>query len=116
MTPVYTVPWRRAVLWFGPFLCRLSWLLSLGCWVRVRGDPSMTTRDGRKVQIMVSNHVSYMDVNAFMATQYPSPGFVAKKAIFSIPLIAPCAHVWGCIAVDRSRSAGSSGPSVVDQL
>jgi lysophosphatidylcholine acyltransferase/lyso-PAF acetyltransferase len=52
-----------------------------------------------------------------MAVLNPCPGFVAKKSIFSIPLIDTCADVWGCIAVDRDKSSGARiGPSVVDQL
>jgi 1-acyl-sn-glycerol-3-phosphate acyltransferase len=54
-----------------------------------------------------------MDVNAFLATVAPAPGFVAKKAIYDIPLIAASARVWGCIAVDRDKKVGSS---VVEQL
>jgi lysophosphatidylcholine acyltransferase/lyso-PAF acetyltransferase len=110
---VFSSPWRRGVLTVGPFLCRLSWLLSLGCWVRYKGDMTMVNSKGVKAQIIVSNHVSYMDVNAFMAVMMPTPGFVAKKAIFQIPLIAACARVWGCVAVDREKSVGSS---VVEQL
>lgn len=110
---VFSSWWRRAVLSVGPLLCRLSWLLSLGCWVSVRGDWNMVNEKGQKAQIMVSNHVSYMDVNAFMAVITPTPGFVAKKAIYSIPMIAACARVWGCVAVDREKSVGGS---VVEQL
>lgn len=110
---IFSSWWRRAILTVGPLLCRLSWLVSLGCWVRVKGDFSMVNSKGEKAQIMVSNHVSYMDVNAFMAVITPTPGFVAKKAIFSIPFIAACARVWGCVAVDREKSVGST---VVEQL
>ena len=122
MSRVYSEPWRVAVMRLGPWLCRLSWLLSLGCWVRSRGDWGMTDARGRRVQVLVSNHVSYMDVNAFMACVEPAPGFVAKRAIFSIPLVRVCARVWGCIAVDREKTNGNgnnnnvAGGSVVDQL
>lgn len=54
-----------------------------------------------------------MDVNSFMATISPAPGFVAKNAIYGIPFIAACARVWGCIAVDREKKVGSS---VIEQL
>jgi 1-acyl-sn-glycerol-3-phosphate acyltransferase len=49
-----------------------------------------------------------MDVNAFLATVVPAPGFVAKKAIYDIPLIAASARVWGCIAVDRDKKGESA--------
>jgi 1-acyl-sn-glycerol-3-phosphate acyltransferase len=48
-----------------------------------------------------------MDVNAFLATVAPATGFVAKKAIYDIPLIAASARVWGCIAVDREKKGES---------
>lgn len=106
--------WRRTVLLLGPVLCQLTWIFSLGCWIRVTGDRSyVDKRTGRKAQIIVSNHTSYMDVNAFLATQFPSPGFVAKSTIFGLPMIGVCARVWGCIPVDRDKKAGGN---VVEML
>lgn len=109
----YLVWWRLLFLRAGVFLCRLSWLISLGCWPVLSGDMSMHNKQGEKAQIIVSNHCSYMDVNAIMATVFPTPGFVAKSSIFSLPLIGRCARVWGCVPVDRDKKTGAS---VVDQL
>ncbi len=53
MVRVYKDGWRKSLMVLGPPLCRLSWLLSLGCWVRVRGDMSMYNSKGEKAQIMV---------------------------------------------------------------
>jgi 1-acyl-sn-glycerol-3-phosphate acyltransferase len=64
-------------------------------------------------QIWVSNHVSYLDVLVYLASVQPALGFVAKKSVFSLPLIGICAWTWGCIPVDRDSKSGNS---VVSQL
>jgi hypothetical protein len=55
MAQVYKKGWRATLLRVaGQPLCRLSWLLSLGCWVRVRGDTSVFNDKKEKAQIIVS--------------------------------------------------------------
>ena len=120
--PEVYLGWRGVLLRGAQSLCWLSWLLSLGCIVRSKGDPTLKAKTGEEAQIVVSNHVSYMDVNAFLATAPLPVGFVAKRAIWSLPLIAAVARVWGCIPVDRAKaasasaSAGPAVPGVIDLL
>ncbi len=84
-------------------MARFALLISLGMWVTVTPDSDFRTHNskGQKAQIWVSNHVSFIDVIVYLAAVHPTLGFVAKRAIWNIPLVGACAKTWGCIPVDR---------------
>ena len=73
----------------GLYMCKLALLIACGMWVTVTPDSDwkVTNDKGEKAQIWVSNHVSYLDVLVYMASVEPVLGFVAKKSVFSLPLI-----------------------------
>ena len=108
-----STPWRRFLLYSGPPMARVSWAVSLGCWVKTSGSQEAKDKDGKPVMMMVSNHLSYIDVVAFMNVCYPAPGFVAKREAIDLPLIYSCARVWHCVYVDRGTNSGSK---VIEQM
>lgn len=63
-------------------------------------------------KIIVSNHVSYLDV-LVLFSQF-APCFVAKGAMARVPVAGYMAKCMGCIFVYRSR--GEAGDSVVQSL
>lgn len=99
----------------GFLMARLALLLSLGMWVTVTADSDLSEYNdkGVKAQIWVSSHLSYTDVIVLLAAVSPTPGFVAKRAVWDVPLVGACATAWGCVPVDRDQKKGAT---VIDQL
>ncbi len=59
--------------------------------------------DWSKPCIVMANHQSYLDVFALYRTLPSTFGFVAKKALFSIPAFGGVMRGVGCIPVDRGN-------------
>jgi 1-acyl-sn-glycerol-3-phosphate acyltransferase len=80
-----------------------AWLVAAGCPLEVRGRENV---DRDQVYVVVANHLSILDVMAsFLAVQVPIR-FLAKKELFSIPILAQAMRSIGIVEVDRAaRSA-----------
>ncbi|HKX75291.1 MAG TPA: lysophospholipid acyltransferase family protein [Acidimicrobiia bacterium] len=80
-----------------------AWLWAAGASIEIRGqehvDPSQT-------YVVVANHLSVLDIMAsFLAVRLPIR-FLAKKELFSVPILAPAMRSIGIVEVDRqARSA-----------
>jgi len=79
-------------------------LFSFGViWIQTSGQiPSSSCPS-----IIVSNHISTLEV-LHLITILDSPSFVAKAAVFNIPIIGRLASILGCIGVDRVVTATST--------
>lgn len=79
------------------------WLRAAGCTLEVRGQELV---DQSRSHVVVANHLSILDIMVcFSAVPVPIR-FLAKKELFSIPILAPAMRAIGIVEVDRSaRSA-----------
>jgi 1-acyl-sn-glycerol-3-phosphate acyltransferase len=80
-----------------------AWLIAAGSRLEVRGAENV---DRDRVYVVVANHLSILDIMAsFLAVQIPIR-FLAKKELFSIPILAQAMRAIGIVEVDRrARSA-----------
>ena len=93
----------RGTLWWP--LCRL-WgkIIYWGAWSVVRSE-GFHSLSWDQPCILMANHQSYMDVPAVVSV-CPTPiRFVARKAIFTAPLLGRAMRATSQIAVDRSDPA-----------
>lgn len=79
------------------------WLAAAGCRLEVRGSEHV---DRTRSHIVVANHLSVLDIMVcFLAVPLPIR-FLAKKELFSVPILAPAMRAIGIVEVDRTaRSA-----------
>jgi 1-acyl-sn-glycerol-3-phosphate acyltransferase len=79
------------------------WLIAAGCRLEVRGRENV---DSSRSHVVVANHLSVLDIMAcFLAIPLPIR-FLAKKELFSVPVLAPAMKAVGIVEVDRmARSA-----------
>ncbi|XP_058739059.1 lysophospholipid acyltransferase LPEAT1-like isoform X2 [Vicia villosa] len=71
-------------------------------------QPEKTERPG----VIISNHVSYLDILYHMSSSFPS--FVAKRSVAKLPLVGLISKCLGCIYVQReSKSSDFKGVSAV---
>ena len=94
---------RKGVLWWP--LCRL-WgkIIYWGAWspVHAKGFDSL---DWDQPCVLMANHQSYMDVPAIVSV-CPSPiRFVARKAVFTVPILGRAMKATGQISIDRSNQS-----------
>lgn len=90
-----TSPWidRTARMW------SRAWLLAAGVHLEVEGGEHL---DPGRSYVVVANHVSNLDIMVcFLAVRLPIR-FLAKKELFSIPLLATAMRSIGIVEVDRS--------------
>jgi 1-acyl-sn-glycerol-3-phosphate acyltransferase len=80
-----------------------AWLLAAGSPIEIRGSENI---DKNLSYVVVANHLSNLDVMAsFLAVPLPIR-FLAKKELFSVPILAPAMRAIGIVEVDRAaRSA-----------
>jgi 1-acyl-sn-glycerol-3-phosphate acyltransferase len=94
-----TSPWieRIAHVW------SRAWLLAAGSPIEIRGGENI---DLSRSHVVVANHLSNLDIMAsFLAVPLPIR-FLAKKELFSVPILAPAMRAIGIVEVDRAaRSA-----------
>jgi 1-acyl-sn-glycerol-3-phosphate acyltransferase len=93
-----TSPWidRTARLW------SRVWLAAAGVHMNVEGQHNI---DPLRSYVVVANHTSNLDVMVcFLAVPLPIR-FLAKKELFSIPLLATAMRSIGIVEVDRSAHA-----------
>lgn len=82
--------------------------------IKVNGDSSLT-QNGVKANIIVMNHLSWLDILVMMAMADGIPGFVAKRETQNIPYIGYKSKVWQCIYVDN-RLNKTTGNNVTEQI
>lgn len=111
-----------AILWFKfPRASREQKLAHIQAWsrhvlevmgIRLNIAPSSTFIWPNKIQLLVANHVSWLDVLVIQALQ-PCV-FVAKSEVRHWPVVGSMAHACGVVFVDRS--AASSARKMVDDV
>ena len=75
-----------------------SWLFASGTQLTVEGQEHI---DPNRSYVVVSNHLSTLDImSCFLATELPIR-FLAKKELFKIPILAQGMRAVGIIEVDR---------------
>ncbi|MGH8927769.1 MAG: lysophospholipid acyltransferase family protein [Acidimicrobiia bacterium] len=79
------------------------WLTASGCRLEVRGRENV---ESTRSHVVVANHLSVLDIMVcFLAVPLPIR-FLAKKELFSVPVLAPAMRAIGIVEVDRTaRSA-----------
>lgn len=111
-----------SILWFKfPRATREQKLMHIQAWsthvldvigVRLNITPSSTSIGSHKTQLLVANHVSWLDVLVIQA-MHPCV-FVAKSEVRHWPLVGNMAQACGVVFVDRSSS--SSARKMVDDV
>ncbi len=116
-TALYTTLGAGLVAWFlgsrdpsDPRIERLiqwwagKWLQAARCTLEVRGVENV---DPSRSYVVVANHTSNLDVMACFAA-IPLPiRYLAKKELFSIPVLAQAMRAVGIVEVDRSGRAAA---------
>ncbi|KAJ7958060.1 Lysophospholipid acyltransferase [Quillaja saponaria] len=70
------------------------------------------TKEPEKPGVIVSNHVSHLDILYHMSSSFPS--FVAKRSVAKLPLVGLISKCLGCVYVQReSKSSDFKGVSGV---
>ncbi|KAL0867383.1 hypothetical protein Bca101_046501 [Brassica carinata] len=103
--------WRRSVIvGCGRFLSRVLLFVFGFYWIpESRPDPETTSsEEGDKEEperpgVIVSNHVSYLDILYHMSASFPS--FVAKRSVGKLPLVGLISKCLGCVYVQREAKS-----------
>ncbi|XP_076894930.1 lysophospholipid acyltransferase LPEAT1-like isoform X2 [Bidens hawaiensis] len=111
--------WRRSVLfWSGRVLSRVM-LFAFGfywitdtCANPDQVDCNEQSEELERPGVIISNHVSHMDILYHMSSSFPS--FVAKRSVSKLPLVGLISKCLGCVYVQReSKSSNTKGVSAV---
>ncbi|XP_004494178.1 lysophospholipid acyltransferase LPEAT1 isoform X2 [Cicer arietinum] len=110
--------WRRSVIvWCGKVLSR-AMLFVFGFYWIPESTTSFTqenkpqSEEMERPGVIISNHVSYLDILYHMSSSFPS--FVAKRSVAKLPLVGLISKCLGCIYVQReSKSSDFKGVSAV---
>ncbi|KAI3684810.1 hypothetical protein L6452_34036 [Arctium lappa] len=118
--------WRRTVLfWSGRLLSRIM-LFAFGFYwihessrnpeidasVNNEADSNDKSEENERPGVIISNHVSHMDILYHMSSSFPS--FVAKRSVGKLPLVGLISKCLGCVYVQReSKSSDTKGVSAV---
>lgn len=102
--------WRREiVVRCGRFLSR-AMLFNFGFyWIKetrlhsAEGENTEKTDESKGAGVIVSNHVSYLDILYHMSSSFPS--FVAKRSVARLPLVGIISKCLGCVYVQRESKA-----------
>ncbi|WOL11806.1 lysophospholipid acyltransferase LPEAT1 isoform X1 [Canna indica] len=110
--------WRRAVVVrCGRFLSRAMFFTFGFYWIketRIANEDNCRDQDGESQRpgVIVSNHISYLDILYHMSSFFPS--FVAKRSVAKLPLVGLISKCLGCVYVQReSKSTDFKGVSGV---
>eukprot|EP00741_Cyanophora_paradoxa_P004648 tig00000821_g4511.t1 len=101
---------RRKFIRLGRYFARIC-LFGFGFYkIERRGTPTKPAvgKDGTPAVVMVSNHMSYLDILVHMAHSMPS--FIAKADVRNIPMVGLCAQAMQCAFTEReaAKRAGVS--------
>lgn len=80
------------------------WLRAAKCTLEVRGTEHVDTS---RSYVVIANHVSNFDVMACFAAVPLPIRYLAKKELFSIPILAQAMRAVGIVEVDRSGRAAA---------
>ncbi|XP_071925027.1 lysophospholipid acyltransferase LPEAT1 isoform X3 [Coffea arabica] len=81
-----------------------------GTQVSFSAESKDQSQDSARPGVIVSNHVSYLDILYHMSSSFPS--FVAKRSVAKLPLIGLISKCLGCVYVQReSKSSDFKGVS-----
>nr|GEY05389.1 lysophospholipid acyltransferase LPEAT1 isoform X1 [Tanacetum cinerariifolium] len=76
------------------------------------GDGNGQSEEHERPGVIISNHVSHMDILYHMSSSFPS--FVAKRSVGKLPLVGLISKCLGCVYVQReSKSSETKGVSAV---
>ncbi|KAK4274765.1 hypothetical protein QN277_017944 [Acacia crassicarpa] len=117
--------WRRCVIvGFGKVLARLILFVLGFYWISEsyrapHTDEKRPTEKGKSQSeetgrpgVIISNHISYLDILYHMSSSFPS--FVAKASVAKLPLVGLISKCLGCVYARRdSKSSDSTGVSGV---
>ncbi|KAH0920468.1 hypothetical protein HID58_028128 [Brassica napus] len=109
--------WRRSVIVrCGRFLSRVLLFVFGFYWIpERRPDPETICSEGtfeegetdkeepERPGVIVSNHVSYLDILYHMSASFPS--FVAKRSVGKLPLVGLISKCLGCVYVQREAKS-----------
>ncbi|XP_038973824.1 lysophospholipid acyltransferase LPEAT1-like isoform X1 [Phoenix dactylifera] len=111
----HMVGWRRVVVVrTGRFLSRIMLFVLGFYWIRESHrsfsfeDEHEQPDESERPEVIVSNHISYVDILYQMSSCFPS--FVAKRSVARLPLIGIISKCLGCVYVQR-ESKSSKGVS-----
>src|ERR1043165_3843505 len=76
------------------------WLRLIGVRVHVEGEENLE-RD--RALVLISNHRSYLDSPALLASLKKRLGFIAKKELLKVPVLGQGMRYVNAIAIDRSN-------------
>lgn len=80
------------------------WLRAAKCTLEVRGTEHVDTS---RSYVVIANHVSNLDIMACFAAVPLPIRYLAKKELFSIPILAQAMRAVGIVEVDRSGRAAA---------
>ncbi|ESW08570.1 hypothetical protein PHAVU_009G056600 [Phaseolus vulgaris] len=109
--------WRRAVIVScGRALSRVMLFIFGFYWIPVFNSASQEDEQQpeelERPGVIISNHVSYLDILYHMSSSFPS--FVAKRSVARLPLVGLISKCLGCVYVQReSKSSDFKGVSAV---
>ncbi|KAK1427346.1 hypothetical protein QVD17_16029 [Tagetes erecta] len=112
--------WRRSVLyWSGRVLARAMlfafgfyWIQEIDASLDNQVDCNDKSEELERPGVIISNHVSHMDILYHMSSSFPS--FVAKRSVGKLPLVGLISKCLGCVYVQReSKSSDTKGVSAV---
>ncbi|KAK1436549.1 hypothetical protein QVD17_02330 [Tagetes erecta] len=112
--------WRRSVMyWSGRLLSRVMlfafgfyWITTLDATINNQVDFDDQSKEHERPGVIISNHVSHMDILYHMSSSFPS--FVAKRSVGRLPLVGLISKCLGCVYVQReSKSSNTKGVSAV---
>ncbi|KAL5704841.1 hypothetical protein ACHQM5_023212 [Ranunculus cassubicifolius] len=119
----HMVGWRRGfIVQCGRYLSRAMFFVMGFYWTNEtdRSIASSENKTESKEQsdeserpgVVISNHVSYLDILYHMSSSFPS--FVAKRSVAKLPLVGLISKCLGCVYVQReSKSSEAKGVSGV---
>ncbi|RDX83669.1 Lysophospholipid acyltransferase LPEAT1, partial [Mucuna pruriens] len=123
----HLVGWRRIVIvQCGRALSRLMLFVLGFYWIthtyripHAHENPTTTQKENNAQPedmgspgVIISNHVSYLDILYHTSSSFPS--FVAKKSVAKLPLVGLISKCLGCVLVQReSKSSDFKGVSAV---
>ncbi|XP_045795944.1 lysophospholipid acyltransferase LPEAT1-like isoform X1 [Trifolium pratense] len=111
--------WRRNVIVrCGKALSRVMLFIFGFYWITDSSSSSITQENEPQSEetgrpgVIISNHVSYLDILYHMSSSFPS--FVAKRSVAKLPLVGLISKCLGCIYVQReSKTSDFKGVSAV---